>query len=299
LEDDSVDAVVCDPPYDLKSVVKRFGKKDAKPAKHGTDGLYARSSQPFVGLNWDTGEVAHDPEFWREVFRVVKPGGYVLAMSGSTTYHKLAMAIELAGFEVRDQLDWLYATGTPKSHPQGDDRHTALKPAKEPIVMARKPLDGTIKANLAKWGTGVIWLRGKRVPGVGTDPEVGGYPSNVLHDGSKVVVESLDGLATYLYCAKPSTAERNAGVDPLDKPEDAKHANFHPTVKPKGLMKWLVGLVTPPGGLVLDPFMGSGSTGIAAVEGGFRFLGFDSEEAYIEIARQRLAYSARKTLKNQ
>lgn len=114
LADSSVDSCVCDPPYALVSIVKRFGKAGAAPAK-GND-AYSRASSGFMGQAWDTGETAFDPDFWREVYRVLKPGAHVVAFSGTRTVHRLACGIEDAGFEIRDQLQWLYGSGFPKSH---------------------------------------------------------------------------------------------------------------------------------------------------------------------------------------
>lgn len=119
IADNSIDSCVCDPPYALVSIQKRFGKPGSAPALHGKDGLYARASAGFMGQQWDTGEVAFDPVFWAEVLRVLKPGGHLLAFSGTRTYHRMACAIEDAGFEIRDQIGWCYSTGFPKSHNPG------------------------------------------------------------------------------------------------------------------------------------------------------------------------------------
>jgi site-specific DNA-methyltransferase (adenine-specific) len=371
----SIDAVSCDPPYELASVVKRFGKPGSAPAKHGTDGLYARASAGFMGQTWDTGEVAFDPAFWREIFRVLKPGGHVLAMGGTRTYHHLAMAIEMGGGDVRDQLAWVYGTGFPKSHDHGDGRGTALKPSWEPMCLARKPLsEKTIMANLEKWGTGVLWIDRSRVPPTGevmrapqSDPSkregvvgtdlgitrasaekfqasqaasiartmaLGRWPANLLHDGSDEVIAlfpiSKDGVAgkrtaqngevlktglgateetwggyggegsaaRFFYSAKTSKADRTEGTEHLTPPEDAKRTNWHPTVKPTPLCEWMNGLICPPGGVILDPFMGSGSTGKAAIRGGFQFIGCEMTPEYMPIAEARIAFEAKKVLEN-
>jgi site-specific DNA-methyltransferase (adenine-specific) len=151
LADNSIHSVVTDPPYALVSVTKRFGKAGSKEPKVGATGVYNRGAAGFMGKTWDNGDTAFDPEFWVEVMRVLKPGGHVLAFGGTRTYHRLACAIEDAGFEIRDQIGWLYGSGFPKSHNQSGEWEgwgTALKPAWEPIVVARKALDGTNAANL-------------------------------------------------------------------------------------------------------------------------------------------------------
>lgn len=341
--DESVDSIVTDPPYHLTSIVKRFGPGQA-PAQFGSDGAYARASRGFMGQTWDGGDIAFDPELWAECLRVLKPGGHLLAFSGTRTYHRMAYAIDAAGFEIRDMLSWLYGSGFPKSHDVGDGWGTALKPACEPICMARKPLIGTVAGNVAAHGTGAINIDGCRVPGEAwTRPAsnaVGGiygdfandkprsndsgrFPANVLHDGSDEVLAgfpnapgqsgNLSGqsegrksrgiygdmpaareavargdsgsAARFFYCAKASKADREVG-----RPEgiDGDRFNVHPTVKPTELMRWLVRLVTPPGGLVFDPFTGSGSTGRAAILEGCRFLGAEMTPGYIPIARARI-----------
>ncbi len=345
-----------------------------------------------MGKQWDTGEVAFSDEFWAGVLRVLKPGGHVVAFSGTRTYHRMAVAIEDAGFEIRDQLGWVYGSGFPKSHNQHGDWEgwgTALKPAWEPIALARKPLTGTVAANLAEWGVGAINVDGCRVetdealrdgagklwshyregeasasrrytdvggtsfslmPGIrGGDPR-GRWPANILHDGSEEVlaafpdakgqqgyvgpkhgerpskgiygdfgarpdshprVEAETSAARFFYCAKASRADRDAGLDHLPKKaggmvsntsgqhmtrrdegyKPEPRANTHPTVKPTTLMQWLCRLITPPGGIILDPFMGSGSTGKAAVLEGFQFIGCEREDEYMPIATARIAWA--------
>lgn len=388
LGDNSIDSVVTDPPYALVSIQKRFGKPGAAPAKD----VYGRGAAGFMGKQWDTGEVAFSDEFWVEVLRVLKPGGHVAAFGGTRTYHRMAVAIEDAGFEIRDQLGWVYGSGFPKSHNQTGDWEgwgTALKPAWEPICLARKPLAGTVAANLEEWGVGAINVDKCRVateealsagagklwsyyregeasadrryndvggisfslkPGIrGGDP-AGRWPANILHDGSDEVrsafpdakgqqgdlngqskdrkskgifgdmpaarqalarVEADTSAARFFYCAKASRADRDAGLEHLPKKtggmvsntsgqhitrRDAEYkpeprANTHPTVKPTALMQWLCRLITPPNGVVLDPFMGSGSTGKAAVLEGFRFVGCEREEEYMPIATSRVAWA--------
>ena len=388
----TIDSCVCDPPYALVSIQKRFSADNAAPAQHGKDGLYARASAGFMGKKWDTGEVAFDPAFWVEVLRVLKPGAHLLAFGGTRSYHRLACAIEDAGFEIRDQIGWLYGSGFPKSHDvskgidakfgakrevigerrgssnagmngigQGGFRQngeafpvygdpataaaaawegwgTALKPAWEPIVLARKPLIGTVAENVLAHGTGAINIddcrvgdskdvpaspRGKqdRIYGTygaqtgaesGHNPNIGRWPANVIHDGSDEVIAAFleskgveidKSAARFFYCAKASKSDRNEGTEglPLVRRTDGRKtehhvpnlrttiaANHHPTVKPTALMQYLCRLVTPPGGVVLDPFMGSGSTGKAALRENFDFIGIEREKEYFEIALRRI-----------
>ena len=297
-----VDSIVTDPPYHLQSIVDRFGKEGSAPAQEGTDGAFARASKGFMGKEWDGGDIAFRKETWELAYQLLKPGGHLLAFSASRNYHRMAVAIEDAGFEIRDQLMWLYGSGFPKSHNLGDGWGTALKPAHEPIVMARKFIEGTNKNNREKYGTGGINIDDCRIElSEGDDPRLGGkgtwktdrmaknvygdyegrengsselgrFPANVMHDGLQ------EDWARYFYCPKVSKLERG---------ED----NTHPTVKPQELMKYLCRLVTPKGGTVLDPFMGSGSTGMAAKDEGFEFIGIEREKDYFEFAEKR-SYSA-------
>ncbi len=272
MPDNCIDSIVCDPPYHLTSVVKRFGKDNSAPAQYGTDGAFKRASAGFMGQEWDGGDITFDPTTWSHMLRVLKPGGHLLAFSGSRTYHRMAVAVEDAGFEIRDQVLWLYGSGFPKSHKQADGWGTALKPAHEPVVMARKPFKGSVAANMAKWGTGGINIEGCKVGDerVGKWQNTPGrFPANVMHDG----INEL--WSHYFYCAKASKADRGEG-------------NNHPTVKPNKLMRYLCRLVTPVGGVILDPFMGSGSTGKAAIQEGFAFMGIDMTAEYFGIAAQRL-----------
>ena len=431
-ESNSVDSVVTDPPYELG----------------------------FMGKKWDSSGIAYSVELWREVLRVLKPGGHLVSFGGTRTYHRMACAIEDAGFEIRDSLDWIYGSGFPKSlnvskaiderlgaerHPTGEvhTRHgggvrsdkvhqlnpdaketpvtapgspdaaqwegwgTALKPAHESVVLARKPLDGTVAGNILTHGTGALNVDGCRVPEVidygggwankgyvkprtdgtfmegtpvssGRNATSGRWPPNLLlthspgcgeqcapgcpiaemdrqsgavgqrapltgdepsskTDGifgkfaGRVQAEPHDKPAgasrffpcsrwepsdfEFLYYAKPSRKERDMGCEDLparsggeatdreDGSAGTKNPragagrnggarNYHPTVKPIALMEWLCRLVTPAGGVVLDPFLGSGTTGCAAVRLGLRFIGIERETEYIEIAKRRIAASA-------
>lgn len=338
MPDNSVHAVVTDPPYALESIRKRFGSSTATPAKAG---VYARGAAGFMGQSWDNGAVAFDPAFWREVRRVLRPGGYVLAFGSTRTYHRLAIAIEEGGFEIRDQIGWLYGSGFPKSHDQGNGWGTALKPAWEPIVLARKPIDGTNAQNIARWGVGALNIEATRVEFVDPadeaesksknahadfgsgpitnqiygkynrdrdnyDPE-GRWPANVIHDGSEEVADALGSPARFFYSAKATRLDRDDGLEGFERKPlnwssgnknpgsfqragtDKTARNPHPTVKPTALMRYLCRMVTPPGGIVLDPFMGSGSTGRGAVMEGFSFIGIEQQADYMAIARARIA----------
>jgi site-specific DNA-methyltransferase (adenine-specific) len=321
-----VDSIVTDPPYHL-TTTKRFGG-DGAPAQYGTDGLYQRASRGFMGKEWDGGDIAFRPETWRRCYDLLKPGGYLLAFSGSRTYHRMACAIEDAGFEIRDQLMWLYGTGFPKSHDvskatdaaqQWEGWGTALKPAHEPIVMARKPLDGTVAANVLTHGVGAINIdacrldvaprkTGTRAKGgepTGTGSTLvgssrnrqaeydalnkGRFPANVLHDGSDEVIEAFAAYGER-GAAAPASGPTHEGYSKSGSRAGAFHgmgdrspafhadqgtaARFfytakaskrdrcgskHPTVKPIALIEYLCRMVTRPGGVVLDPFAGSGT----------------------------------------
>lgn len=390
LPDASVDSYVCDPPYHLTSIVKRFGSPGAAPAKVGKTGAYARASKGFMGQTWDGGDVAFQPETWAEVLRVLKPGAHLVAFSGTRTYHRMVCAIEDAGFEIRDQLAWVYGSGFPKSLDvskqidktaghwrgrAGDETRagasfgqeyqrtekgdpvtaaaaagwgTALKPAWEPIVLARRPLAGTVAANFMEHGTGALNIDGCRIgfagnadaesakPGgratgkplsrlAGSDDErsaftpsdnsKGRWPANIIHDGSDEVVahfpetDSGGGPAA----GTPRTRANTYGEPTISRsepygpnsgsaarffycakaaPEERGESNNHPTVKPVALMRWLARLVTPKGGTVLDPFLGSGSTALACDAEQFNFIGCELSADYAAIAEQRIRRSA-------
>ena len=412
-----VDAVVTDPPYHLTSIVERFGKDGSAPAQFGTDGAFKRASTGFMGKEWDGGDIAFDPMTWSLCLGLLKPGGHLIAFSASRNYHRMAVAIEDAGFEIRDQIMWLYGSGFPKSlnigkvmdKRLGNEREvigtkitnvgmqgnnykrgsesgevevtkgnsewegwgTALKPAHEPIVLARKPIsEKSIADNVLKWGTGGINIDGCRIEGndavyPDTNPDFrdvgkqskeaigidklsfgqtqnvarkkvvrksrsedgvwtnensgmkaegtefadadprGRFPANVMHDGLE------ESWARYFYCPKVSKIERHGGLDSFetkvgvngnkwtdqdyrrgDTKPTTERKNTHPTVKPVELMKYLCRLVTPKGGTVLDPFMGSGSTGMAAKDEGFDFIGIEKEREYYDIAEARIKKTA-------
>jgi len=357
--DASIDSVVCDPPYALISVLQRFGKSPRSEATENTANPYGRTGRGFMGQRWDTGETAFDPAFWVEVKRVLKPGGHLVAFSGTRTYHRLACAIEDSGFEMRDMIAWLYGSGFPKSHNVGKKTAraedmgwgTALKPAIEPIVLARKPLAGTVAANVLAHGTGALNIDASRIgydpndtnpatnplhrkqagyangnaadhgsssyslkDGSGErNPNAGGrWPANVIHDGSDEVVDAFPDTSSGAWNGQRSTP-KTKGVygtfeGTTESPRDGSSgsaARFfysskadavdrcgskHPTVKPIDLMAYLCRLVTPPGGTVLDPFAGSGSTGMACLREGFDCVLIEREAQYVEDIHRRLKH---------
>jgi site-specific DNA-methyltransferase (adenine-specific) len=371
LEDNSIDSCVTDPPYELG----------------------------FMNQGWDKTGIVYNIELWKEVLRVLKPGGHLLAFSGTRTYHRMTCAIEDAGFEIRDQIQWIYGQGFPKSYniskgidkingkkresilvptkkgnrklnkgeksitfstdthagytdislPISEDAQkwngwgTALKPGNEPICIARKPItEKTVSLNVLKWGTGGlnidgcrIELNGEIVPinklenwsGFGEEIKPnyeqefnnkGRFPANVIFDeesgklldeqsgnrssgksnnnakvgeisngitpmrrGKLISRNDSGGASRFFYCVKASKKEKNLGL--IEKTE-------HTTVKPIDLMRYLCKLVTPKNGIVLDPFMGSGSTGIGANLEEFGFIGIEKEENFYNIAEQRIEY---------
>lgn len=269
--DNHFDAVVTDPPYGLISIVKRFGKEKSAPAKFGNDGSFSRLSKGFMGHDWDGQGIEYNVDFWKEVLRVSKPGAHMLAFSATKTYHRMTSAIEDAGFEIRDMITWNYGTGMPKSHHNIDGKGTALKPSIEPICVARKPFQTTIKDNVDEWNTGVLNIDDARI-----DER---WPTNFIHDGSDEILASLGDAAKFYYCAKPSPKER----------EETKLNNVsHPTIKPLALMRYLVKLVTPKDGKILDPFMGSGTTGKAALLENRMFVGIEKNKEYFDISEKRI-----------
>lgn len=291
LPDNSLDSIVTDPPYGLS----------------------------FMGKKWDC-EVP-SIEIWKECLRVLKPGGHLLSFGGTRTYHRLVVNIEDAGFEIRDCIQWLYGSGFPKSHniKEGDYKGwgTALKPANEPICVARKPLEKglTVAENVLKWGCGAINIDASRIGRVAYIPDAQGrWPANIILDeeaaavldeqsgvlksgelkgynipgasanghlqgrASRLIEKSTadsGGASRFFYVAKASKKDRGEG-------------NNHPTVKPIKLMEYLIKLVTPLNGTVLDPFMGSGTTGVAAKNLGFKFIGCEMNPEYFKISETRI-----------
>ena len=234
----SVHSIVTDPPYELG----------------------------FMGKKWDATGIAYDVGLWRECHRVLPPGGHLLAFGGSRTYHRMASAIEDAGFEIRDQIMWLYGSGFPKSSNldgEWDGWGTALKPAHEPIVVARKPLSGTVAENAQRFGTGALNIDGCRIA---TD--------EILRAGA-------GGLLSHIRSGKPYP---NLPTD--QSPHESATGRWPANV-------------TPPGGVVLDPFMGSGSTGKAAVLEGLPFVGIEREADYFEIAKARIGHAGAAVVERQ
>jgi DNA modification methylase len=401
LDADSIDACVTDPPYGLGFMAKEWDvpggigafpmrrrvETDAVNTGASRQGGRQRSGNDFAKRQKrDAQAFEAEAERWAvEVLRVLKPGAHLLAFGGTRTFHRLAAGIEDAGFEIRDCLSWLHGQGFPKSLNVGNGRGTALKPAWEPIILARKPTKGTVAQTVARYGTGAINVDACRIEGepwqahnatglakekfftrgeaavIHKEPhDLGRWPANVLLDeqAAQVLDEQtgdvgggygvrgsgpLDGRTSYalpgqgqivgfgdnggasrfFYVAKPSREERDYGCHDLTvrpgtlghkrcakcgrqavnvsgtcqcaEPEwiegaaVAKARNIHPTVKPVELMRWLVRLVTPPDGIVLDPFTGSGTTGMACRYEHRRFIGIEREAEYVAIAERRIA----------
>lgn len=388
MEAESFDACVTDPPYDL-TANKKGG---SGVASVNLDSPYGRArvgtgngSGGFMGMKWDGEGVAFRVETWQAVRRVLKPGAYLLAFGGTRTYHRMATAIEDAGFEIRDSMAWLYGSGFPKNHDLGDGKGTALKPAFEPIVVAWKPFKGTISACHQQHGTAALNIDAARIPTdddldggrvsggsdgwdrpwkhdpdhvarvkerhashVETANRLGRWPANVVMDEEAAAAldeqtgelvsganptrrgsdkfrdtygtfkgqeecdaaRGLDigGASRFYYVAKPSREERDAGCHDLsprqrddsrregnpggDNPRNRglqPRGNFHPTVKPVELMRYLVKLVTPLGGRVIDPFGGSGTTAMACAYEQREFDIIEREAEYVDLIRRRVA----------
>lgn len=359
-----VDSVVCDPPYGLTSVVKRFGKEGSAPArKDRTDGSFSRLSAGFMGQAWDGTAIERDPEFWRLVWGVMKPGAYLVAFSSSRTYHHMAVAIEEAGFITHPMISWVFGSGFPKAHNAAraidqalgldgtlDDAGNyvpasleaaewsgyhyggqARKPAAEPIYVGQKPFsEKNCALNILKHGVGAVDIDGCRVGsdacryfyhpesdclmvsdgedlvGDGSDLveeidratyvriaeqsgkpllEQGRWPANLIHDGSEEVASLLSNGAARFFESYPFE-ERPVFYFPKAGKAD-RAGSTHPTVKPIALMRALIRHVTPPGGIVLDPFAGSGTTGEAAKLERARCILMERESEYIAFLRNR------------
>jgi len=302
LEPASVDAIVTDPPYGIGFQNEHWDSKVLQEAASRMDRDRLPPNEAFQV--WS--------RIWaQECRRVLKPGGFLAAFGSPRTFHRLACGIEDGGLEIRDTLMWLYAEGMSKSRRYPGGRATTLKPAFEPIVLARRGLDGTTEETIAHHGTGALNTESCQVEGrhpanviLGHDPgcdEEGCVSACLVAEADGCVGEGRARLAPsrFLYCPKASRTERDAGCERLPRrtfdlfPNAGSGSdahNFHPTVKPLELMRWLVRLLCPPGGVVLDPTTGSGSTGAAAVLEGRRFLGIELEPPYIEIARARIEH---------
>jgi site-specific DNA-methyltransferase (adenine-specific) len=362
LEDASIDACVTDPPYDLTAVSR---KGSPRVQGSGPFGRVTLETKGFMGKSWDGTGVAFKPETWAEVFRVMKDGSRLLAFGGTRTHHRMACAVEDAGFLIEDCIMWMYGQGFPK-------HKSKLKPAYEPIIVARKGGASHLNIDACRiegakgegvWGTsnatcaptfndspGKHEYRSEQHPAgrwpanvildeeaaAALDEQTGTLTSGVMKGGQQRqatkggggchghfpdTATAADtygdsgGASRFFYCAKASRAEREAGLEdvPLkahgmsggaqgalargesEYQQDSiglnrvrQVRNNHPTVKPVALMQYLCRLVTPPGGLVLDPFCGSGSTGIAALREGFNFFGIEREPEHIETARRRI-----------
>lgn len=293
LAEGSVDAVVTDPPYGLEFMGEAWDKLwDNRGGqtrfKHGDVGSLRNRPVYKAGVEAQT----YHRRWASAALHVLKPGGYMLAFGGTRTYHRLACAVEDAGFEIRDCLMWLYSSGFPK--------HAAcLKPAYEPVLLCRKvgirsaPLEidacrvgpqrplGTGKSREGEASKDRRYTKNGGTdfaakPGARGGDHRGRYPANVVHDGSDDVRMTVGRTAARVfYCAKASRTDRGRG-------------NTHPTVKPSALMTWLVKLILRPGDVCLDPFLGSGSTGVAAAQCGVRFVGVERDKRWVDVAARRI-----------
>jgi len=279
------DAVVTDPPYGI-------GFHD-----EAWDGTAIRYSLGEGYPNLGSGEAFERFScLWANLcLRLLKPGGHLLSFGAPRTFHRLVAGVEDAGLEVRDQVLWLFDRGVPKSRKLPGGRGTTLKPAYEPVLIARKPFDRTVMANIERHGTGALNIDAARIS---RDGHLGYWPATVA-----VSPRATDeGASRIFFCARATHQEREAGcaelpVRPTQIYTGRSHPtrlvrNIHPTVKPLSLMRWLIRLAVPEGGLVLDPFAGSGSTGIAAVVEGRRFLGIERDARYVDVACARLTHWA-------
>jgi site-specific DNA-methyltransferase (adenine-specific) len=345
MEANTIDAVVTDPPYGLEFMGKEWDGSDGfrrslNKADVGRDNAFGRTSARAPEYRADNVYQAWCEKWASECFYVLKPGAHLLVFGGTRTYHRMACAVEDAGFEIRDQIYWIYGQGFPKS------RNTALKPAHEPVVLARKPLIGTVAENVAKWGTGALNIDACRIEappwskadgdsgagfktgkfcgaaGLGDNTQIGGtrssslgrFPANVVHDGSDEVVNAFPDAPGQQFYFGPEHGDRlsrgiygDFGPRPPNPPRDdgGSAARFfysakadkedrlsskHPTVKPVDLIAYLCRLITPPKGLVLDPFAGSGTTGMACLREGFDCILIEREAEYVADIERRIAH---------
>jgi len=272
VEDNHFDSVVTDPPYHLTSIAKRF--TNSTEAKYGKDGSFQRLSKGFVGHEWDGGDIAFTTDLWKEVYRTIKPGAVLLAFAATRNYHRMAVAIEDSGFKIFDMINWIYGSGFPK-------RKNLLKPAHEPIVMARKGVNKPLNLDECRVGDfeqdtsknrrntqEEQIFKGGWKGDKGGEVVKGRWPANVIHDGLE------EDWSKYFYCSKASKKE--------------KDDTNHPTVKPIDLMRYLVKLVTPKDGLVLDPFAGTGTTGEACILEGRNYYLIEKTKEYIPDIEKRI-----------
>jgi len=378
MPDGCVDAIVTDPPYGLAFMGVAWDTfNDGRKGGSRTNATFDQvggNHHPTCAADQARTRKSENKKFqermtpiFAEALRVAKPGAHLLCFGGTRTFHRMACAIEDAGWEIRDCIMWVTGQGFPKSMDvskaiekkhgadaaaQWDGWGTCLKPAWEPIIVARKPLDGTVAHNVMTYGTGAINIDGCRVPtedklgggmraggadgvwdrpfmhdekaqaefverkkaNVAKSESLGRFPANLVHDGSQEVLELFPEVAKSTKCRQARTPKRTDvyglySMEKKDSPmvgyedggtaarffycakaskKDRGEGNDHPTVKPNALMRWLVRLVCPQGGTVLDPFMGSGSTGVACIQEGMRFVGIDMDEHYCEIAEKRI-----------
>lgn len=346
LGENSVDSVVCDPPYHLHAIVKRFAKAGRTESTATKSGPHQRTATGFMGKQWDGGDIAFRAETWAKVLRVLKPGGYIVAFSSSRTFGRMSVALEDAGFITHPMFGWIFGSGFPKAHRVHAEGYEgfryggqATKPALEPIYMGQKlfsEVNGT--ANVLRWGTGALNIDACRIEaadgytenavtqGVNTaqtsyeprrerrtfEPsKAGRWPANVVHDGSDEVLAAFPEAPGQQFTVRPDHAPQvgtdvygDYGPRPMVEPrgDSGSAARFfysakadaedrigskHPTVKPLDLMQYLVRLVTPPGGTVLDPFAGTGTTGEAAWREGMTAILIEREAEYqADIARR-------------
>ncbi len=292
LPENSVDCVVTDPPYGI--------------GFHGEawDGAGKAGRQLADGAAF----AAWTKTWAAECQRVLRPGGHLLAFGSPRTFHRLVSGVEDSGLQIRDVLMWVYGQGTPKTRKLPGGRAAMLKPAYEPILLARKPLDGTTPRNVEAWGTGALNIEASRVNGywpahLALSHAHGCTVGDCTSDCPAGLLDAAHPTlrpSRLFFCAKASKAEREVGCEELPLQSDLLYSrpavrmrrNIHPTVKPLALMRWLVALVTPPGGVVLDPFTGSGTTGIAAMLESRPFLGIEREGRYVDIACARITHWA-------
>jgi site-specific DNA-methyltransferase (adenine-specific) len=323
LDADTVDAVITDPPYGIGFNGMEWDRPGKLDPHRPVGKRRAPHTNPIESFQ------SFSREWATQCIRVLKPGGHLAAFAAPRTAHRLTCGLEEAGFEVRDVLMWLQGQGYPATRVLPNGLGTGLKPAWEPIILARRPIAGTLDATLAEYGTGAMNIdacrialgeqdcptearcHGRRI----TANQRGRWPANLLlSHGSECSGERcepdcpiarLGDRYRFFYAAKTPRKERDAGCERLPKQvvqtfkigahnermcSENPVANLHPTVKPIDLMRWLVRLLAPKGGLVLDPFTGSGSTGAACVLEGVRFDGIEREPQYVPIARARIKH---------